>query len=168
MEGVAQSHLSDHPFQRHFEWLSPGIEPFPGERRQWSYERLVSGQMLRFDRVDELPPEAEAERRSCHKRGVKSLLALPVHTPGRFSGVSGFETMRQERHWSDHEVTRLQLIGEILTTALERRRTEAALRESEAKLQQSQKLEEETTGIRTMVFTDSEQMLNFVRNMMAG
>ncbi|MGH0032907.1 MAG: ATP-binding protein [Myxococcota bacterium] len=131
----------DDPFRRHYEWLAEGIAPFPGEQRSWSRARLMAGEVLRYASVDAVPPEARPERESLARRGVKSLLAIPVHTRGRFSGVIGFETMRHEHRWSDHEVTLLQLIGEILASALERRRTEAVLRESETKLQQVRKLE---------------------------
>jgi PAS domain S-box-containing protein len=130
------------PFERYYEWRAPGIESFVGgPRREWSKSRLMAGEILHFESVADIPLAAVAERESLARRGVRSILAIPVHTRGRFSGVIGFETLRAEHHWPDHEVTLLQLMGEILATALERRRTEAALRETEAKLQQGRKLE---------------------------
>ena len=131
----------DHPFQRQYEWLAEGVAPFPGERRTWSVARLLAGETLHFASADELPAEAVEERESLLRRGVKSVLAIPIHTRGRFSGVIGFETHHAEHRWSEHDETLLRLVGEILASALERRRTETVLRESESRLEQSRKLE---------------------------
>jgi len=69
------------------------------------------------------------------------LLAIPVRTGDCTIGLIGFECRRAERSWAEHEVTLLRLMGEILVSALQRQRTELALRESESKLVHAQKLE---------------------------
>ena len=49
-------------------------------------------------------------------------------------GLIGFNTLAAERDWPDAVVKRLQLIAQVFTNALSRRRTDEALRESEERL----------------------------------
>ena len=46
----------------------------------------------------------------------------------------GFNTTRAERDWPDALVTRLQLVAQVFTNALARKRSDEALRESEERL----------------------------------
>jgi signal transduction histidine kinase/CheY-like chemotaxis protein len=124
-----------------YEWCGEGVVSGAEERHPWSERKLSAAELLNFPSLDAFPLEAGRERRSLRKRGVQSLLSIPIRSGDRTLGVLGFETIYSERTWSDHDVTLLQLIGQILTSALGRKHAEAALRESESKLLQVQKLE---------------------------
>jgi signal transduction histidine kinase len=124
-----------------YEWCDRDVASAAGEHHPWSERRLAAGEILNFRSVDAFPPEAGREVGSLRERGVRSLLSIPIRSGDRTIGVLGFETIHAERTWPDHDVTLLQLIGEILTSALGRKHAEAALRESESKLLQIQKLE---------------------------
>ncbi|MDH3521422.1 MAG: ATP-binding protein, partial [Myxococcales bacterium] len=124
-----------------YEWRAEGIAAASDEPRPWSERNLAAGRILNIPALDDLPAEAALEMRDLHRRGVKSLLSIPIRSNDRTIALFGFEATRVPRTWSSHDVTLLQLIGEILTSALGRKRAEAALRESEANLLQAQKLE---------------------------
>jgi PAS domain S-box-containing protein len=124
-----------------YEWCNKGITSPSGEPRPWSERKLASGQILNLPSLDALPPEADRERRALQRRGVQSFLSIPIRSGDRTIGLLGFESLAAPRTWTDHDITLLQLIGEILTSALSRKRAEIALRESESKLLQAQKLE---------------------------
>ena len=49
-------------------------------------------------------------------------------------GALAFNTLRAERDWPDALVKRLQLVAQVFTNALARRRHELSLRESEERL----------------------------------
>jgi len=60
---------------------------------------------------------------------------IPLSTGGGpIIGVLTFDNLRAERDWSEETVKQLSLIAQVFTNALERKRSEEALHESEARL----------------------------------
>jgi PAS domain S-box-containing protein len=111
----------------------------PEEMRQeqfpWYRQQMLAGRMVAFSSLEELPAEAAVDRESCRLFGVKSNLCLPLSVGGEPPvGALGFNTLRAERDWPDAAVKRLQLVAQVFTNALVRKRSEEALRESEARL----------------------------------
>jgi PAS domain S-box-containing protein len=131
----------DAPLHFFYEWCAPGIASSRGPRCLWSEARLAEGRILHFGSIAELPPEATQERASWERRGVRSMLVIPVHLEGGLAGLIGFETQTHERHWSEQEIGLLGLVGEIVMSASRRCQIEEALRESQARLLHAQKLE---------------------------
>jgi PAS domain S-box-containing protein len=107
----------------------------------WTFGLFARREPIHVPRLDGLPPEAEAERAALERRGVRSMLGIPVVGAGQSVGFLGFETMSHEHHWSDEVITLLRLAGEIFVSALRQRRSELKLRESQQSLLQSQKME---------------------------
>jgi PAS domain S-box-containing protein len=62
---------------------------------------------------------------------VRSYLSVPVHIGDRLVGLLGFHCIRSEKSWSPHEITWLRVVADLFTSALERMRSDLALRESE-------------------------------------
>jgi PAS domain S-box-containing protein len=63
--------------------------------------------------------------------GSKSLIILPLEAAGRLLGALGLDAVRDEREWSDDLVALLGTVAEVLANALDRKRWDEALRESE-------------------------------------
>ncbi len=81
-----------------------------------------------------LPEEFEGEEREyLKKRGIKSLLIMPIKISQSFWGAIGFEDTKNERVWNDIELSILYAAVDIFGNAIERKRTEEALIESEEK-----------------------------------
>ncbi|MHC1727257.1 MAG: sigma 54-interacting transcriptional regulator [Syntrophobacteraceae bacterium] len=101
----------------------------------WHYERLVlQKQPTPVDRLEELPERAGKDRSSCLAMGIKSLLNIPLCFEGRVSFLFALNAVREERSWPEYYIQRLRLLGEIFINALERRKADLVLRESEARL----------------------------------
>ncbi len=125
----------------HWEWCGPGVESGPLTPMAWATPRLIAGEVIHVHRLDELPEGAERERQELARRGVKSLLGVPIgRRRGHIGAFLGLEA-RRTRRWSEHEVTLLRLVGNLFSSALRRRRVEDALRQRELQLFQSQKME---------------------------
>lgn len=118
-----------------YAWTREGVDPIPAtfEAREfpWIEWRLRHGHAVCFSRLDELPGEAEADRRSLTRLGTRSFVAVPLVVGGAAVGVVAFATLRAERDWPGELIQRLRLLGEILANALARRQAESAMRESE-------------------------------------
>jgi formate hydrogenlyase transcriptional activator len=104
-------------------------ETFP-----WVFQKILHGETLAYS-TEDMPPEAARDQESRRHYGVKSSVSIPLSVGGgQIIGVLTFDTLRAERTWSDEIVKQLSLIAQVFTNALDRKCSEEALRESEARL----------------------------------
>jgi formate hydrogenlyase transcriptional activator len=110
-------------------------EPLSQQQFPWYREQMLAGRLITISSLDELPAEAPVDRESCRLIGVKSNLCIPLAVGGEPPvGCLGLSTLREERAWPDALVKRLQLVAQVFTNALARRRHELEQREREARL----------------------------------
>jgi len=101
----------------------------------WAFDRLTrEGKVVAYTRVDDMPDEARVDKQTWKEWGIRSNINLPVMKSGSIVHIISINAMRSERLWPEVFIPRLQLLGEIIVNALERRKTENALRENEAQL----------------------------------
>jgi formate hydrogenlyase transcriptional activator len=103
----------------------------------WSARQVVGRIESRaYAKPDELPEEAEQDRRSYAALGIKSFFDIPLVHHGRVSFIFVGNSMHEERVWPKEFVPRLRLLGEIFLNALEHKEADAKLRASEEKFRQ--------------------------------
>jgi PAS domain S-box-containing protein len=123
-----------------FEWCAHGTAPqidmlqdletnmFP-----WWMGQLRNGKNIVISNVDQLPPEAAAEKEILQAQQIRSLIAVPIWSRGQaLWGFMGFDDTEKTRELSGTEIEALQIVGEIISGDLERRASENKL-ESERK-----------------------------------
>jgi PAS domain S-box-containing protein len=102
----------------------------------WGIEEILAGRTICISSMGDLPREAARDRDVWEHFGVKSVLTFPLSAGGpAIIGFLGFHAVREERPWPDEIVNRLRLVSQIFTNALDRKRSDALLRESEERLQ---------------------------------
>jgi formate hydrogenlyase transcriptional activator len=102
----------------------------------WGINEILAGRVIRVSTMDDLPREAAHDREVWEHFGVKSVVTFPLSgAGGSIIGFLGFHAVREERPWPDEIVQRQQLVAQIFANALERKRSDAMLRESEERLQ---------------------------------
>ncbi len=121
-----------------YEWCAPSITPYrqefqdiPVDESSYWMTHLRQSESIHIPRVADLPPEAEVEKASLQSQNIQSLVAVPMVSGERLVGFLGFDLVREERTWPQEDITMLQVIGETIVGALERKEAEAALRASE-------------------------------------
>jgi signal transduction histidine kinase len=88
----------------------------------WFDGMLMKGRTVAFSSVKELPPEFRANDWITFRRYVpKSNVSVPIRIGGEVVGSLGFASLKKERAWSPRLIRRLELVGEIIGHALERR-----------------------------------------------
>ena len=101
----------------------------------WAQAKLMAGEMISVPNTAEGPPEASKDRETWRHFGVKSTLGFPLSVGGgTVFGVVSFDATRQVRTCPVPLLKRLQLVAQVFANALERKRAEKKLRESEARL----------------------------------
>ena len=121
-----------------FEWAAPGetihsdlMPRIPAGLLPWGAGRMSQEEALYIASVDDLPEEARAERKLLSTQGIRSVFMIPLKIGGEIAGYAGFNNTREDVAWSDEDRVLLRITCEIISTALERRRGEEALRRSE-------------------------------------
>ena len=121
-------------------WYGEGIEPVSSQLNlaelfPWSYQHLIlQGRDKVVAKVTDLPPEAEVDRQSLIRMGIKSALTVPIFIGQRVHHLISVNAMKDERTWSDDVIQGLHLLGEIFVSALRRRKADQELRFAENRL----------------------------------
>lgn len=126
------------------EWCAPGVEPQIHRIQDvsissypWIIEQVRQNDYVYLPDIGRLPPEAEAERREFEAQEIKSMLLLPLESPGRPLGFIGFDGVRRARVWSDEVITLLKVVAETVAGALARYAMEEELQRKSDELASS-------------------------------
>jgi len=104
-------------------------EAFP-----WQFQKMLRGETLAFS-TENMPPEAARDQETRRHYGVKSSVVIPLSAGGGpLIGVVTFDTLKEERSWTEPLVKQLHLVAQIFSNALARKRSDQKLREGDARL----------------------------------
>ncbi len=106
------------------------LQEFP-----WLGRKILAGETVSFHSQN-LPTEAEQDRRSAEKMGILSTLAIPIIVDDSMPYVLLANTVRAEQSWPEQIVARIRLLAQILTNALLRTRAQKDLLESYEEIKQ--------------------------------
>jgi FixJ family two-component response regulator/signal transduction histidine kinase len=93
----------------------------------WAIARLLRGEITAFARLDELPPEAAADKTVWQRYGVKSELVVPLWVDGRVDGAIVLDCDRAERAWPPDVVERVLAMTTIFGNALAHKQARESL-----------------------------------------
>lgn len=99
-------------------------------------DELKAGRTIRIDDASTDPRTAKLEVAAEFLRsGSRAMVIVPLIRDGRFAAAL-YVHQAEPRHWNDIEVTLVEDVAERTWTAVQRTKTEAALRESEERFRQ--------------------------------
>jgi len=121
------------------EWCAPGIASIQEQWQRIDLEAKLPWFAAHLQRLESiyvpslvaLPPEAARERAHWQAQQIHTLVAVPMILRGSLRGFLGFEAVARPATWDDDLIALLKITGEIFEQALERKRTEQALRDRE-------------------------------------
>ncbi len=116
-----------------------GIPPLPKTPKYsdifpWHVNKLLAGETI-CTNVEELPPEADVDRRNLEKFGIRSSLFIPLAPAKTVNYVLTANSVSEKRTWSDEIISRIRLLGEIFTGALVRKSAQEELARLKDRLQ---------------------------------
>jgi PAS domain S-box-containing protein len=110
----------------------PRRGPVPSDLA-WFAKELRAGRTVVLRSDKDIPAEAAAAAEYNRRVGIRSVLVIPLPVDGRVVAAIGFGAFRSTREWPPEFMARVTVIGEVMAQALVRKRSEAALRASEAR-----------------------------------
>ena len=124
------------------EWCAAGVtsqkkrsKKLAVDKMPWLRARMLESRPLQISDIEALPPEAASEQEEFRAQEIKSLVCLPMlDAQGALLGFLGFDSVTGKFVWPNHQLRMLQVVAEIIAGAINRRETQRALRESEARL----------------------------------
>jgi signal transduction histidine kinase len=135
-------------FRKTHRWLAESVPTPPDSMGAvaipWISARLVGGEVVRFARHADLPPEAVDDLPVLQALGIRAGVAVPLAVSGGVVGALSFGSSQQDREWPDALVQRVKLLGEVFASVLARR--EAERREELAKAEAAHAARVATVG----------------------
>ena len=139
---VFQMHKADKSLDNTHEWCAEGIasqiDRLKGlcqDDYPWQMEQLNRSQTIYIANIEDLPPEADPEKKLLMSQDIKSSIMVPMVTRQSLVGFIAFASVHYSKIWSNDAISLLTRVGEIIVNALERKRIEDALERSEEKIQ---------------------------------
>ncbi len=122
--------------------VASGVTPLPkmttSDAYPWSTEQIRRGRVILYRRIPEdIPIEAQSEKRFFVEAGAKSFLAVPLKVGDTVMGALAFGAHHFHPPWTPEVVNRLKLMGEVFANALTRKQIEEKLSESEERFKRA-------------------------------
>ena len=118
---------SDGGFVGTYWWARPGVPGLPRKMLSvkispWATGEVLAGKTVVYSNPEELPKEEVKLRQFLKTHGPKAQVMLPLQIGGIVLGALTFGKFRAPRYWSPSEMQRLRIVGQIIASALERKR----------------------------------------------
>ena len=121
-----------------YEWTASGITPLKDnaalQETPWQasgfgrWEETLSQNRPIYGLVRDFP---SGEKRTLMSQGILSLVTMPIFAGQSWWGFIGFDACLDEREWQEAEIEALKVAASTFGAAIERQRTEQALKASE-------------------------------------
>lgn len=106
------------------EWCAKDVKPqkdmlqnLSGSDYHWWLEKLTSEGAVHIKDIEELPPEAKAEKDLLTSQDIKSLIALPFFIENDIAGFIGFDNIRETNEWTKQDIEALNTYSNLLAMA---------------------------------------------------
>lgn len=136
--GVSRVYIFEYDNQNNtasntFEWCAKGIKPQidnlqqqPCNEFSWFFDKLKQRKIIKYKNVEKIPDDATKKKLSL--QDIVSILVVPLSFNDSFYGFIGFDECRTAKRWYAEDVKVLQSLAYIITSLIERHKTETELR----------------------------------------
>jgi len=120
-----------------WQWTEPSASALEGLKCHrvfpWAFGRVLAGDTLIVESVEDMPTEAPADRNAFRAFGLQTMALLPLKTAGHARGVMSLMITRPgaKPQWN---LQQLRLVAEVLATASSRREAELEVQGGRQKL----------------------------------
>jgi diguanylate cyclase (GGDEF)-like protein len=126
------------------EWVRPGITSHIDELQNiaeadmpWFFRCMRNEGMFVAHDVTRFDAEGNAERDLFLEEDIQSVICIGMYARGTLIGFVGCDMVARQRQWSEADIRRLKLVGEMIANALQNQRYLASLEQTQKKLMQA-------------------------------
>lgn len=127
-----------------YEWFREGVtshidelQNVPREALPWFSQVLETEGLFIIHDVRAIPPEGQAERNEFDKENICSVLCVGIYNHQKLVGMVGCDMVARRRRWTEADIRRLKLVGEVITNALQRQHYIQSLEVAQQELTQA-------------------------------
>ncbi len=109
------------------EWRKYNLLPLKNELKDhsldqlpWWYSNIKSRKWINVSNLEDLPPEAEREKKLFKKQNVGSFICIPLVIENSLLGALGFDRYYYKRIWKKEELKLISVVGELIANAFAR------------------------------------------------
>ncbi|WP_331461326.1 diguanylate cyclase [Pseudoalteromonas sp. SWXJZ94C] len=106
------------------EWVNEGVTPFidrlqnvPDSELPYFFDVMNVTHIFKASDTSELPQQAKAEKDEFELQKIKSVLCIGLRYDKEIVGFIGCDCVKKQRDWSDVDLIRLKLVGEMIANA---------------------------------------------------
>ena len=98
----------------------------------WLYQNLLIGKDIVISDVEELSDQEEVreEYEYCRQIGIQSFIIIPIQVLDAPLCAIGLDSINNKRTWSEENIIRLRIMGEVFANTIGRKHSEKGLLES--------------------------------------
>lgn len=123
------------------EWVAAGISAHIDELQDlsaqdlpWFFNIMQQQGVLIINDIDDLPDVAAAEYDLFSAESIHSVMCVGISLAGKLSGFVGCDMVIRGRHWSEADIRRLKMVGEIIGQGLQSQSHLRALEKTQQEL----------------------------------
>ena len=127
------------------EWCAEGVEPqidnlinLPTTIFPWWMEKMQRKEIIMFQSIDEMPGEAANEKEILQSQNILSILVVPVYHAGELLGFIGFDSVVEEKLWTEFDTYTLQTFALSVANAIISARSQKILLSAKEKAELSE------------------------------
>ena len=124
----------------------------------WISERMFQGHIVTFSALEDLPKEAEVDRKTFHELGVKSGISIPYFVEGCFMFAFTFASNNSGWVWSEGMIHRFRRLGEIFLNAILRKKADQEMQRAFSEIRElKDRLQQENLLLRRKIGSIGKQ-----------
>lgn len=124
-----------------FEWVRDGItshidelQHIPRHALPWFFESLEHEGLFLVHQLEDIPERGQAEQAEFEKEDIRSVICIGMYAQQKLIGAVGCDMVARSRFWTEADIRRLKLVGEMIANAIQSERFINDLKQAQREL----------------------------------
>lgn len=116
----------ENTFKMSYGYTSDGIPVIPSYMNEfyfpWVARQTLAGKTLFCSGIEDIPENEITDRENHLKFGIKNVLIFPMYIEGEVGAICSISTNKEDFSWSESFIKQITLVGQVLSSAIARKR----------------------------------------------
>jgi PAS domain S-box-containing protein len=111
--------------------LNPALRTVPLNENSWWGIKMLNLETIYIPNRKAIEQSGFANQEFTFYNDIKSAIVLPIVAHGKLKGMLCFDTLTKEKEWDANQAVLMKILGDIIGSALERKKAEEKIKKSE-------------------------------------